>query len=117
MIQFTIDGEPASKERARVTPRGTYTPAKTVAAEQKIAWLFRAAARGWKVDKDSHFTVTCVFTCGTKRRRDIDNMLKLILDGLNGVCWADDNQVTEIAAIKEYGTPAGTFVTIYRIGE
>lgn len=31
---------------------------------------------------------------------DIDNVLKLVLDALNGVAWADDAQVTSVYALK-----------------
>jgi len=36
----------------------------------------------------------------TKLRGDIDNYVKTILDGLNGVAWKDDSQVVKVTAIK-----------------
>ena len=33
---------------------------------------------------------------------DTDNYIKIILDGLNGLVWLDDNQVTDVAAHKYY---------------
>lgn len=32
---------------------------------------------------------------------DLDNAVKLVLDGLNGIAWADDAQVTKLVAVKE----------------
>lgn len=120
---FTVDGEPISKARARFTKRGNktvaYTPEKTKAGEQMMAWKFRAAAKGWKVNDTDYFGVTALFFNETRQRRDVDNMVKLILDGLNGICWKDDNQVTEISARKMFRTPKGqarTEVMVYWLG-
>ena len=33
---------------------------------------------------------------------DVDNILKIVLDGLNGVAYADDSQVVEAACRKHY---------------
>jgi len=34
-------------------------------------------------------------------RGDLDNYVKLLMDGLNGVAWLDDKQVTIITAVKQ----------------
>jgi crossover junction endodeoxyribonuclease RusA len=39
---------------------------------------------------------------GTKRRQDIDNFNKLILDALTGIIWEDDSQIQELKIIKDY---------------
>jgi len=33
-------------------------------------------------------------------RSDIDNLIKTVLDGLNGVAWEDDTQVVKVEAVK-----------------
>ncbi|MGH7743326.1 MAG: RusA family crossover junction endodeoxyribonuclease [Candidatus Dormibacteria bacterium] len=118
VASFTIDGEPRSKERPRWNPtRSTqpYTPEKTVKAEKEIGWLFRKAAGPFPVSSTDTFGVFAVFLCGTKRRQDTDNMLKLVLDGLNGVAWKDDMQVTESPARLVRGVlQARTEVLVYR---
>lgn len=119
IARFTVDGEPVSKARARFTRKGhAYTPEKTKTAEQRMAWAFRQAAKGHKPDDASTYGVMGIFFSGTNQRRDVDNMLKLICDGLNGVAWGDDSQVVEISGrrgtdIKEN---ARTEVWVYRVG-
>ncbi len=116
VADFAIPGEPVSKERPRVVNGNTYTPTKTTTAELKVAWLFKAAARGWAPDASSEFVVDMRFWNKTRHRRDIDNLCKLVLDALNGVCWADDSQVTEISAIKDLAPDFPlTTVKIYRL--
>ena len=122
VARFTIDGEPSSKARPRFTKQGsktqTYTPEKTLQAEQVIGWKFRAVAPGHKLDPDIAYGVMALFFSGTRQRRDVDNMLKLILDGLNGVAWPDDDQVTEVSARKTLTLRenARTEVAIYQVG-
>lgn len=122
VARFTVDGEPVSKARARFTNYGsktrTYTPEKTNQAEQIVGWKFRAAAGQHKLDPDIAYGVMAIFYCGTRQRRDVDNMLKLILDGLNGVAWPDDSQVTEVSARKMLTSPgdARTEVIVYVVG-
>lgn len=40
---------------------------------------------------------------GYTKKSDIDNIVKIILDSLNGVAYKDDAQVTELTVYKEYG--------------
>jgi Holliday junction resolvase RusA-like endonuclease len=39
------------------------------------------------------------------KRPDLDNIVKAIKDGANGVAWVDDSQVVDVSASKRYGTP------------
>lgn len=120
---FAIQGEPVSKARARFTGYGSktraYTPAKVVDAERAVADAFRKAGGRFDPNNQSAFGVDVTFHSGTRQRRDVDNMMKLILDGLNGVAWVDDTQVLDIVGRKRFTTrdEARTEVTIYRTGE
>jgi len=101
VVRFTIPGEPRSKQRARVTARGTYTPTETREAEQRVrqAWaLTNAEPFPYQV------IVTIDFFNGNKRRRDLDNMAKLVLDALNKVAYADDFQVVGLNLRKIFTT-------------
>ena len=120
VARFTIEGEPVSKARARFTKSGrSYTPDATRTAEAKVAWHFRAAAKAAPPDSANAFGVFGIFFSATRQRRDVDNMLKLLLDGLNKVAWADDTQVTEVSGRKELADEvehARTEVVVYRLG-
>ena len=121
LARFTIEGEPVSKSRARFTRRGykvhTYTPEATLAAERQVASAFKAACP-LAPDSESAFRLVADFHQATRQRRDVDNMVKLICDGLNGVAWKDDVQVHEIAGRKSFVADkedARTEVVIYRL--
>ena len=45
-------------------------------------------------------------------RADIDNYIKSVLDGLNGVCWEDDRYIYSITAEKIFAEKSETIVEI-----
>lgn len=45
-------------------------------------------------------------------RYDIDNLAKAVLDALNGVCWADDRQITRLFVTKIAADRPGVDVRI-----
>lgn len=102
---FTVPGEPVSKERARVTRNGSYTPKRTLEAEQTIRDCYRTqcgATSIYSLDATAEFGLTVDLYLGTRRRRDIDNMLKLVQDALNKIAYPDDSQIVWIAASKQF---------------
>ena len=50
------------------------------------------------------------------KRPDLDKLTRAVLDALTYVVYADDSQVVEIRATKDYGAP-GVAVEIHRIAE
>ena len=36
---------------------------------------------------------------------DVDNLLKAVLDAMNGICYVDDRNVTKVVAEKIFGEP------------
>ena len=48
---------------------------------------------------------------------DADNIGKIILDALNGIAYADDNQVTQLNIKKNYGSKSCIKVKIIYLGE
>jgi len=95
---FTVPGPPVGKQRPR-TVRGrnggvhTYTPGKTLAYERLVA-LEAVAAGARRQALEAPYAIELLIWWPDRRRRDADNVLKSIMDALNGVVWADDCLVT-----------------------
>lgn len=45
-------------------------------------------------------------------RPDIDNFVKAIADGGNGILWRDDSQITDLRAVKVYSDIPGVSVSV-----
>jgi len=148
MITITVPGDPVPKGRPRVTTLGgfarTYTPKKTRDYEDRIRAAGKDAVGGdalWPtkrpiiLDIYAHFEVPRTWPNWKiegaavdgwiyhTTRPDIDNVVKAVMDGLNGVLWDDDAQVMSVTARKSFGRhgllrvyayPEGTSVQIAR---
>lgn len=134
-VAFTVPGEPKGKGRPRAVPRIVWkdgepeavvsliTPPDTREAEAVVLAAFRRA-----FPRHKPFTgpvllrFTAVFETPRSfnkalreaaargklyatKKPDKDNIEKLIVDALNGVAFADDQQVMG-GGMKRYGTPA-----------
>lgn len=110
-LTFTVKGTPVPWARARQRGRAHFTDPKVKRAQHAIAAAARAA--GAEVlegpvsvvlafDYDANETRVIVDRMfgGKATRPDVDNLIKNVLDALNGVCWKDDGQVTWICACK-----------------
>ncbi len=49
-------------------------------------------------------SLTARFYFGSKRKRDLDNQNKLILDALTGIAYEDDSQIAELHLYRDYDT-------------
>jgi Holliday junction resolvase RusA-like endonuclease len=61
--------------------------------------MLRARPAGWPLNGE--YVLDVGFWFGDRRRRDVDNCLKSIMDAGNGVLWADDSQVRRLGAGRE----------------
>ena len=106
MIQFTVPGPPVPQSRPRVFRNGgVKTDSDKVANyKQHVQWCAPAK----KLDGPLRLQV-CAYLPRPKKekssgyhskRPDLDNIVKAILDALNGKIFADDGQVAEIVARK-----------------
>jgi Holliday junction resolvase RusA-like endonuclease len=111
---FTVWGEPRSKQRPRVTQRGAYTPKETLERERAVRDAWREFGEPWFEHK---LVVSIDFFNSTRHRRDIDNMVKLVLDALNNEAFPDDSAVVELNARKFFTTKgkARTVITLREV--
>ena len=99
-IRFEIPHNPLPKQRARVVGKSAYTPSRTRDYERLVAWYAQIATGGQLLDGD--LLVTLHFYRKGKKRADIDNLIKAIFDGCNGVVWTDDKQVIAVNSMIQY---------------
>ena len=122
-MTFRVYGQPVAKGRPRFTRQGrTYTPKRTHDYESEVAMMAKAAM-GSSEPLETPVTV-CVYATfpipqsyskkrteaclnGSERhikRPDLDNCVKAITDGMNGIVYKDDSQIVNLHAKKVYGT-------------
>lgn len=109
VFMFSLD--PVAKARPRFGRDRVYTPFKTERYEQHVAMVAKAQMVGAEMlDGPIHARIRFVFKRkkSVKRihhiiRPDLDNLIKAILDGLNGIAFKDDAQVCSLSATKVYG--------------
>lgn len=103
MIRITVPGRPVPKGRPRLGVRGrkafVYTPERTKAYEEAVGWHARAAVQGCDALECPVAVCIDLYLHG-KRRIDVDNCAKSILDGMNKIVYADDNQVVDLRVRK-----------------
>lgn len=129
-LEINIPGAPVGKGRPRariMTANGKqfvhlYTDAQTVATEKVVAQLARiimgsrdpysgplvmeilvnhTIPTSWS-KKERQDALDGAVACMSKP--DLDNVVKLILDSLNKIVYADDKQVVGILARKQYSS-------------
>ena len=130
MKQLTIDGVPVAKGRPRFSRYGAYTPKKTQEYEEyvKMCWV---AKYGGVQPSEQPLEMNIVFympipkSVNKKQRAemldgkikhtkkpDIDNLIKSVLDALNGIAYSDDSQIIKVTAVKRYAETGSTELTI-----
>ncbi len=121
---FTVDGKPQGKARPRFNSySGTvYTPKNTLDYEQLIRYMFFVNG-GKKFGADSFIKIIVTAYMSIPKRAtkdfkskclkgiqkpvnkpDVDNILKVVMDALNGIAYDDDKQVVEAICKKEYSS-------------
>jgi len=112
-ITITIPGLPVAKARPRVTRKGVYTPKKTREYQERIkATLISSYSAAQLLSlKEKEICLWCAFYFPSPKKRktqyplkpDLDNLVKAVMDALNGLVVEKDGQIVSIIAKKRYG--------------
>jgi Holliday junction resolvase RusA-like endonuclease len=134
IVNFTVEGNPVGKQRARYVKRGnfvsTYTPEKTRTYESLIK---EAAIKAMGSSEPLETPVTLylyirvsipksyskkrIEVClnGSEqpiKKPDASNILKSVEDGMNSVVYKDDSQIVNIHVTKVYSSQAGVDICV-----
>jgi len=82
--------------------------------EERVAWEAKAAG---VTMFDGPVALTLWLYSKGRRRADIDNAAKSVMDGLNGVAYADDRQVVALHVYAMTGEPERVEVEIASVEE
>lgn len=98
-----VPGEPVPKGRPRLARGGrTYTPKRTLKWEACIASGAKAWLAAGGKPFDGPVVLTAWFSMPTRRRADVDNLAKCVMDALNDIVYADDSQVELLVCGRRY---------------
>ena len=131
MIAFEVLGDPIAKARPRFTRGGhVYTATSTRVAEGQVymeatkamdgntpmlgpLFVFVVAhlaiPKSWSKKRQQMADMRLIHP---DKRPDLDNLVKLVTDGMNGVCYEDDKQIVFMQAGKVYDRRVYTEVCV-----
>jgi Holliday junction resolvase RusA-like endonuclease len=115
-VRIVIEGAPVPKARPRsVRPGVFYTPTKTREAEKRIAELVEE--NGVTFPPEAVLSVWIWFH-EKRARADVDNLAKLVLDGLEkGGLFTNDKQIATLH-IERHAVPSEDEAkTVVEVGE
>ena len=137
-IEFTVSGPPKGKDRPQFNRQsGTvFTPAPTKHYEQAVQSAYLNTAGTYMAEADqpmaiyvrAFFEIPASDTKKKKERKlrgflkptkkpDVDNILKIIMDGLNGLAYVDDKQVVDAQVKKRFSSEPRVEVTLMEVAE
>ena len=124
ILYFTIPGTPKAKARARVSKSGfSFTPKPTKDYDVYVKECFlQKFPEHIPITGVVRISIQCLFPRPKSHHRtgkysnilkdtapklhtsrpDLDNIIKSITDGLNGIAFKDDSQIWKLEASKEY---------------
>ena len=122
-IKFTIPGEPTGKARPRVFNRGgrsmAITPEKTVMYENLIKLCYTEQGGQFLGESPLVMKITAYYAIPKSaskkkaesmrsgelrpmKKPDLDNVIKIVADSLNGVAYKDDSQIVSLKDVDKF---------------
>lgn len=131
-MEFIVEVEPEGKARPRFSQKSgaVYTPKKTMKYERRIRMAFEAAGGETipagcyvAITVDAYFRIPKSYTKGKRlacqyninrpaKKPDIDNVLKAVMDALNGAAYVDDKQVVSVTCRKYYAADGEGYIKV-----
>ena len=129
-VMFTVPGKLQGKARARTyynvstKKHCSTTPENTVLYENFIKDRYLQMAKGAFLEREKPVTLRIIARylppkSVSKKRKldmlkkpDMDNIVKVVADALNGVAYHDDTQIALVQAKKCYSAVEGLDVTV-----
>lgn len=80
--------------------------------ERKQQYSLEARAQwGTTPPMEGRVAVLIIFYFGTKRKVDLDNFNKIVLDSLTGIAWVDDSQI-DLLMLKRNADKANPHIEV-----
>lgn len=112
-ITILVDGEPVPKQSTRFDGKGrAHTDPRVKAWQDTVSLRAIEAMRG-RPPIIGPVSVRIVFVLGNRRRVDVDNLNKAVLDSMNGIVFKDDTQVVNAHLVKKVMKNPGALILVY----
>ena len=136
-VRFVVPGEPKGKGRPRFVPKTgrAITPKDTEIYENLVKMEYGSQTKGFRFPDGSMLDMRIqafysVPKSASKKKRaamlngmarpikkpDMDNVVKIIADSLNGIAYHDDTQIVDCQIRKFYSETPRVVVTIKETG-
>lgn len=123
MIELTFPLEPRPQQRVRLGKCGNvYNPSGQ--DKDKLSFLARVFYKSEPIQGPLQLEIEFYLPLGKHKENgwhfkkpDISNLIKLIEDALNGICYTDDCQIVKLLATKQYSKNTRTVVRLTKVEE
>lgn len=122
-VSFTVPGQPQAQKRVRFARRGNSVHTfNASSADRDAVAVFARVAMGSRPPMEGPRHATIEFYLKAPQRKptpwpsktpDLDNLIKLVLDAMNGIVYVDDAQIVTLEAKKYYAGERGPETRVY----